>query len=101
MKARDRASYAFALASAAVAIDMDGDKIRESRVVLGGVATKPWRSLEAEAELDGKPATAAVFAAAGAAAVKGAVGKQFNTFKIELVKRTVVRALEELMGGAT
>ena len=100
VKARDRASYAFALASAGVAVELTGRAFGQTRVVLGGVGTKPWRSLEAEAALAGQPISTATFAKAAEAALTGAVGKQFNTFKIELAKRTLVRALEEVTGGA-
>ena len=96
VKVRDRASYAFALASAAVALAVEGDTIREARVALGGVATKPWRSLEAEHELTGKKVNAATFGRAASAAVHGAVPRKDNAFKIELAKRTVLRALTEL-----
>jgi xanthine dehydrogenase YagS FAD-binding subunit len=99
VKVRDRASYAFALASAAVALDVAGGTIRDARVALGGVATKPWRSLEAERELVGHPATADTFRRAAEAAMRGAVARKDNAFKIELARRTVVRALTEV-GGA-
>jgi xanthine dehydrogenase YagS FAD-binding subunit len=92
-KVRDRASYAFALASAAVALDLDGTRIRNARVALGGVGTKPWRSPEAERALVGQPATPAAFRAAAEEALRGAKGYQENAFKIELAKRTLVRAL--------
>jgi xanthine dehydrogenase YagS FAD-binding subunit len=92
-KVRDRASFAFALASAAVALDLDGDQIRQARVALGGVGTKPWRSLEAEHALAGHAATPATFRAAAEQALRGAVGHGGNDFKIELAKRTLVRAL--------
>jgi xanthine dehydrogenase YagS FAD-binding subunit len=92
-KVRDRASYAFALASAAVALDLDGTTIRRARIALGGVGTKPWRSLEAEHVLAGQTATPALYRAAGERALSGAVGSGDNTFKIELAIRTVVRAL--------
>jgi xanthine dehydrogenase YagS FAD-binding subunit len=95
VKVRDRASYAFALASAAVALDVRGGVIREARVALGGVATKPWRSLEAEKELTGKPAARATFERAAARALEGARAQKDNAFKIELGRRTVVRALEK------
>jgi len=95
-KVRDRASYAFALASAAVALDVDGGRIRDARVALGGVATKPWRSHEAERALVGRPATEATFRAAADAALRGAVPHRENAFKIELAKRTLVRALTEV-----
>jgi xanthine dehydrogenase YagS FAD-binding subunit len=92
-KVRDRASYAFALASAAVALDLDGNRVRNVRIALGGVGTKPWRSRLAEAALVGKEPTAANFRAAAEAEMKGAVPHSENAFKIELAKRTMVRAL--------
>jgi xanthine dehydrogenase YagS FAD-binding subunit len=96
VKVRDRASYAFALASAAVALDVQGGVIRDARVALGGVATKPWRSREAERALVGKPAKLETYRSAGAAAMSGAIGRGHNDFKIELARRTVVRALTEV-----
>jgi xanthine dehydrogenase YagS FAD-binding subunit len=93
LKVRDRASYAFALASAAVALDVDGGVIREARLALGGVATKPWRAREAERVLAGRRADAAAFRKAAEAAMEGAVARTHNAFKIELAKRTIVRAL--------
>ena len=96
LKVRDRASYEFALASAAVALDLDGGTIRAAHVALGGVATKPWRSPEAEAALIGKPAAKETFRAAADAAFAGAKPRRDNAFKIELGKRTLVRALEDL-----
>jgi xanthine dehydrogenase YagS FAD-binding subunit len=95
VKVRERASYAFALASAAVALDLRGGTIHEARVAIGGVATKPWRSLEAERELTGKAASVDVFRRAAAAALQGARASGDNGFKIELGRRTVVRALTE------
>jgi xanthine dehydrogenase YagS FAD-binding subunit len=92
-KVRDRASYAFALASAAVALDLQGGRIREARVALGGVGTKPWRSRSAEAVLRGQAPSPALFRAAAEAELKGAVPQTENAFKIELAKRTMVRAL--------
>jgi xanthine dehydrogenase YagS FAD-binding subunit len=92
-KVRDRASFAFALASAAVALDLDGTRIRGARVALGGVGTKPWRSREAERALIGQPATPAAFRAAAEEALRGAKAYKENGFKIELAKRTMVRAL--------
>ncbi len=100
LKVRDRASYAFALASAAVALDVQGGVIREARIALGGVATKPWRSVEAEKALAGQPPTRASFQRAAALALQGARPRKDNTFKIELAQRCVVRALEKI-GGAT
>jgi xanthine dehydrogenase YagS FAD-binding subunit len=94
LKVRDRASYEFALASAAVALDLDGGgTVRGARVALGGVATRPWRSAAAEAALIGKQPRPEVCQAAAAAALQGARPQQHNAFKIELARRTLVRAL--------
>ena len=93
LKVRDRASYAFALASAAVALDVRDGTIRDARVALGGVATKPWRAHEAERLLVGRKAEPATYTAAADAALAGAVPRAHNRFKIELAKRTLVRAL--------
>ena len=93
LKVRDRASYAFALTSAAIALDVQGGKIAQARIALGGVGTKPWRSLEAEHALVGQPAGPDAYRAAGEAALKGAKGYKDNRFKIELAKRTIVRCL--------
>ncbi|SEU12867.1 FAD binding domain-containing protein [Stigmatella erecta] len=100
VKVRDRASYAFALASAAVALELDGKTIKEARVALGGVGTKPWRSPEAEKALVGQPADEVRFKAAAAAALKGARPRTHNAFKVELARRTLVRALA-LAAGIT
>jgi len=99
VKVRDRAAFAFALASAAVALDLHGGKVRAARVALGGVATKPWRSREAEAELVGQPARRAVFERAAARALRGADARPDNEFKIKLAQRTLVRALEMVAGS--
>ncbi|MBF9221828.1 FAD binding domain-containing protein [Hymenobacter ruricola] len=96
LKVRDRASYAFALASAAVGLDVQGGQIRSARVALGGVGTKPWRSVAAEKILTGAPATEATFRAAAAAAVRDAQPREQNRFKVELAQNTLVRALLEL-----
>lgn len=93
VKARDRASYAFALASAGVALHLEGGKIRAARVVLGGVATKPWRSREAEQLLEGHEPTEPLFERAAAAALAGAQPRPDNRFKVPLAKATIVRAL--------
>jgi xanthine dehydrogenase YagS FAD-binding subunit len=94
LKVRDRASFAFALTSAAVALDMNGDgTIREARVALGGVGTMPWRSSAAEQALAGKKPDEATFAAAAQAAVQGAQPQKYNAFKVELCKRTIIAAL--------
>jgi xanthine dehydrogenase YagS FAD-binding subunit len=100
LKVRDRASYAFALASVAVALDVRDGTIHDARVALGGVATRPWRSREAEGELLGKKPGLEVYRNAGVAAMTGAVARGHNAFKIELASRTVVRALVELGGRA-
>jgi xanthine dehydrogenase YagS FAD-binding subunit len=92
-KVRDRASYEFALVSVAVVIAVDGGVIHEARVAFGGVAHKPWRSLEAEAVLIGRPGTHATFEAAADAALARAVGRGLNDFKIPLAKRTLVATL--------
>lgn len=96
LKLRDRASYAFALASAAVALDISNGTIRAARIALGGVATKPWRSTAAERVLVGKRPTEATFRSAADAALTGAVPRKDNGFKVELAKRTLVRALTEV-----
>jgi len=96
LKVRDRSSYEFAVSSAAVGLDLDGNTIRSARVAFGGIGTKPWRSHEAEAALTGKAATTANFRDAAEVALKGAKDWGQNGFKIELAKRTLVRALENL-----
>jgi len=93
LKVRDRQSYAFALASAAVALDMDGDTVREARIGLGGVAYRPWRAHEAEAALKGKRLDAATATAAARAAFAGARPHEHNAYKVDLGQRTLVRAL--------
>lgn len=93
LKVRDRASYAFALTSAAVALDVDGGTIKEARIALSGVGTKPWRAFEAEKALAGKAPTMFNLAAAAEIALDGAKGYGDNSFKIELAKRTLVRCL--------
>jgi xanthine dehydrogenase YagS FAD-binding subunit len=94
LKLRDRASYEFALASAAVVAKVEGGHIRSVRVVMGGVGTRPWRSHEAEALLTGKPATPEHFQHAAEAALRGAKPHPENAFKVELARRCVVRALK-------
>ncbi len=93
LKVRDRESYEFALASAAVALDMDGDKVRGARLALGGIATRPWRASEAEQMLVGKTLDEMTARQAADAALKGAKGRENNAFKIPLAKETIVRAL--------
>ena len=93
LKLRDRASYEFALASAAVVITVSGGKVTRARVALGGVGTKPWRSPEAEAVLTGRPANDANFRKAAEAALRDAKPQSENGFKIELAKRCLTHAL--------
>jgi xanthine dehydrogenase YagS FAD-binding subunit len=92
LKVRDRASYEFALTSAAVALDLEGATVRAARLGLGGVATKPWRAIEAERVLTGRTANDEAFRDAAEIALAAAVGREHNHFKIELAKRTIVRA---------
>jgi xanthine dehydrogenase YagS FAD-binding subunit len=94
VKARDRASFAFALASAAVALELDGPIIRTVRVALGGVASRPWRSHEAERVLVGQSGTRATYARAAEAALADAQPRRDNAYKVVLAKRTLIRALE-------
>jgi xanthine dehydrogenase YagS FAD-binding subunit len=94
LKVRDRASYAFALVSVAAVLDLSADrKINNVRIALGGVAHKPWRALEAEQQLVGQVADEKAFRAAAETALNGAKGYKDNSFKIELAKRSIVRAL--------
>ncbi|HET8637679.1 MAG TPA: xanthine dehydrogenase family protein subunit M, partial [Acidobacteriaceae bacterium] len=93
LKLRDRAQYEFALASAAVVVTVNGGRVERARIALGGVATKPWRSREAEAALEGKSASEENFRAAAEAAMRDAKPLRDNKFKIELAKRAIVRAL--------
>ena len=93
LKVRDRASYAFALVSVAAALDIQNGKINAARVALGGVAHKPWRAQKAEAALVGKTADEKTFRAAAEAELAAAKGYKHNSFKIELAKRAIVRAL--------
>jgi xanthine dehydrogenase YagS FAD-binding subunit len=95
LKVRDRQSYEFALASAAVALDLNGAVVRQARIALGGVATVPWRSLAAEAALRDKPLDETSANAAAEAAFAEAQPRDHNAYKIALGKRTLVRALRE------
>jgi len=94
LKLRDRAQYEFALASAAVVVEVSGSTISRARVAFGGVGTKPWRSREAEKALEGQSATTETFRRAAEAAVAGAKPLRYNGFKIELAKRALVRTLQ-------
>lgn len=93
LKIRDRKSYAFALASAAVALDMDGDVVRDARIALGGLATRPWRSRAAERQLIGRRFDQWAAREAGEIALRGAAAGRSNGFRIELGARTVAEAL--------
>ena len=94
LKLRDRTSYEFALASAAVVITAASGKITRARIALGGVGTKPWRSTAAEGELTDQPATEATFRKAADTALRGAKPQSQNGFKVELAKRCLVYALK-------
>jgi xanthine dehydrogenase YagS FAD-binding subunit len=99
LKIRDRLSYAFALVSVAVGLEMDGDKIKEARFALGGVAHKPWRDQAAEEALRGKAANAGNFKRAADLLLKDAKGFSHNAFKIDLTRRALVRALTQAARG--
>jgi xanthine dehydrogenase YagS FAD-binding subunit len=98
LKVRDRASYEFALTSAAAALDLDGTTIRGARLALGGVGTVPWRLRAAEAMLQGKPLDKKTLDEAAEVALTGAIPQHDNVFKIELAKRTLVRVLTTVGG---
>ena len=100
LKIRDRLSYAFALVSVAVGLDIEGDAIREARLALGGVAHRPWRDREAEAQLAGAPATRENFLRAADTVLRGARGFGHNDFKIELARRAILRALAQAARAA-
>ena len=93
LKVRDRASYAFALVSVAVGLELDGDSIKEARIALGGAAHKPWRAAVAEEFLTGKSASGANFEAAADAEMALANPLEHNAYKVELGRRAIVRAL--------
>ena len=99
LKLRDRASYEFALASAAVVISITGQNVTRARIALGGVGTKPWRSQEAEAMLVGQPANGANFRRAAEAALRDAKPQSENGFKVELAKRCLTHALQMTVTG--
>ena len=99
LKIRDRLSYAFALVSIAAALELDGGTIRDARLALGGVAHKPWRDAEAESALRDQPANHTTFARAADILLLDARGYEHNTFKIELARRGVVRALTQAAQG--
>ncbi|MDB6083371.1 MAG: FAD-binding molybdopterin dehydrogenase [Gammaproteobacteria bacterium] len=93
LKVRDRASYAFALVSVAAALSLDGDEIRDARVVMGGVAHKPWPVSDAQSVLVGKTLASADLNAWAATALRDARPRKHNTFKVELARRAIVRAV--------
>jgi xanthine dehydrogenase YagS FAD-binding subunit len=95
LKLRDRASYAFALVSVAVGLEMDGNTIKKARFALGGVAHKPWRDQEAEKMLEGQTASPDLFRQVAAKVFESAKGYGVNSFKIELGRRAIVRALKQ------
>jgi xanthine dehydrogenase YagS FAD-binding subunit len=95
LKIRDRMSYAFALVSVAAALELEGNAISGARVALGGVAHKPWRSLEAEAALRGQAATPDHFSHAAELLLQGATARSHNGFKVELARRAIVRTLTQ------
>jgi len=99
LKIRDRLSYAFALVSVAVGLELEGGTMREARFALGGVAHKPWRNAQAEVALRGRPADQATFAQAADLVLREAKGFGHNTFKIDLARRAIVRALLQAARG--
>jgi len=99
LKIRDRLSYAFALVSVAVGLELEGGTMKEARFALGGVAHKPWRNAQAEAALHGRPAGEAAFAEAADLVLREAKGFGHNTFKIDLARRAIVRALSQAARG--
>jgi xanthine dehydrogenase YagS FAD-binding subunit len=99
LKIRDRLSYAFALVSVAVGLDLSGGTVQEARLSLGGVAHKPWRDPAAEATLRGQAPNAANFKRAAEVLLRDAKGYPYNTFKIDLARRTIVRALTQAAQG--
>ena len=99
LKIRDRLSYAFALVSVAAAVELEGGRIKEARLALGGVAHKPWRDLEAEAALRNQTADSNAFAKAAEILLRGAKGFSHNAFKIDLARRAIVRTLTQAANG--
>ncbi|WP_406288972.1 FAD binding domain-containing protein [Embleya sp. NBC_00896] len=96
LKVRERAAFAFAMCSAAVALDVHEGTVRSARIALGGVATTPWRAHTAEQALIGVPPGTAAFARAADAATEGAAPRRDNAYKVELIRRVVARALTTL-----
>jgi xanthine dehydrogenase YagS FAD-binding subunit len=98
LKIRDRASYAFALVSVAVALNMDNNIIKDSRLAMGGVAHKPWRLTATEAFLKGKPASEDTFKQAAQIAMQGAKAYEYNQFKLKLAPNAILQALKTASG---
>ncbi len=101
VKIRDRASYAFALVSAAVALDIENDTIKEARLAMGGVAHKPWRLTAVEAFLKGKPANETVFKQAAQLVSNGAKAYEYNKFKLKMAPNAVLQGLKVASGLAS
>ena len=99
LKIRDRLSYAFALVSVAAALELDGGRIKEARLALGGVAHKPWRDPQAEDALRDQPADGQSFARAADLLLRDARGFSHNAFKIGLARRAIVRTLTQAARG--
>jgi xanthine dehydrogenase YagS FAD-binding subunit len=99
LKIRDRLSYAFALVSVAVGLELEGDTIADARLALGGVAHKPWRDPTAETALRGQSASQSTFARAADILLRDAKGYEHNKFKIDLARRAIVRALTQAAAG--
>jgi xanthine dehydrogenase YagS FAD-binding subunit len=99
VKIRDRLSYAFALVSVAVGLELEAGDIKVARIALGGVAHKPWRVPDAEERLEGQEPGRKLFAEAADAILQGATGFAHNTFKVELARRAIIRALEQAAAG--
>jgi xanthine dehydrogenase YagS FAD-binding subunit len=99
LKIRDRLSYAFALVSIAAALRLEDGRIREARLALGGVAHKPWRDITVEASLSGQPANQESFAVAADLLLRDARGFTHNSFKIDLARRGIIRAMTQAARG--
>ena len=99
LKLRDRASYEFALASAAVVATVSDGTMQRVRIAMGGIATKPWRNLDVEMALQGQPATHERFTEAARILLSDAKPQSENGFKVELAKRCLVHALSHGHGG--
>lgn len=100
LKIRDRLSYAFALVSVAAALELDGKTIKQARLALGGVAPKPWRDSATEEALHGQGANPDSFTRAADLLLRDATGFAHNSFKIELARRCIVRALTQAAHGS-